>query len=85
MKKAIIFLLLIFIPLAASAGDKDSKKKKYKDYTLEQFTEKEKKRAKRKGKEFNPSAVEARFRRMDSNGDGVLSAEEQKAKRKKKK
>lgn len=78
MKKWFVLALIVCVAAAVQAGEEGKKKGegKGKDVTKEKFVANAKKQAEKKGTEFDQAKVEARFDKMDKNGDGVLSADE---------
>ncbi len=79
MKKWFVLALIACVAVGIQAGEDAAKKKgeaKGKDVTKEQYIANAKKQAEKKGTEFDQAKVEARFAKMDKNGDGKLSADE---------
>ncbi|MCF7849101.1 MAG: hypothetical protein K9M45_09640 [Kiritimatiellales bacterium] len=81
MKKWIVLAMIVCVAVCAEAGKKD--KGAAKEQTKEQFVEAAKKRAEKGGKTFDQAKTEKSFDKLDKDGDGKLSAEEQAAKSKK--
>lgn len=73
-------LAAIIVSVAAFAQAKPAK-----EVTLEKYIAQQKKNAEKKGREFDQAKVEKRFKKLDVNGDGKLTAEEKAAGSKKKK
>jgi hypothetical protein len=89
MKKWFVIALIACVAIGAQAAGSecDAKaapkgKAKGKEMTKEQFVAMQKKKAEKKGKEFDLAAVEKRFDKMDKNGDGKLCEAEKPAKKK---
>jgi hypothetical protein len=81
MKKWFVLALIVCVAAAVQAGEGEGKKKgkgkgKGGDVTKEQFIERAKKTAEKKGTEFDQAKVEKRFDRLDANKDGKLSPDE---------
>ena len=77
MKKWFMLAMIVCVAVAVQAGEEGKKKGKGGgDVTKEQFVERQKKMAENKGEDFDQAKVEARFDKMDKNGDGVLTADE---------
>lgn len=73
MKKWLVpFVVMIIAAAGVQAGEKGS-------MTKDEFIAMQQKRAEKNGKEFDAKKAEAAFAKKDTNGDGVLSAEEQAA------
>jgi len=78
MKKWFVLALIACVAGVVQAGEEAGKKGKGKgkDVTKEQFIEKQKKNAEKKGLEFDQAKAEAQFAKKDKNNDGVLSGDE---------
>ena len=77
MKKWLAVALFACVAVAVQAGEGEGKKKgQGGDTTKEQYIAQAKKQAETKGTEFDQAKVEAKFDKMDTNKDGVLSGDE---------
>ena len=79
MKKWLILACIAGICGSIQAGEEGKKKgegSQGKPMNKKQFVAQQKKMAENKGVEFDQAAAEARFDRMDSNKDGVLTPDE---------
>jgi len=78
MKKCFVLALIACVAGMVQAGEDAGQKGKGKgkEITKEQFIEKQKKNAEKKGLEFDQAKAEAQFAKKDKNNDGVLSGDE---------
>jgi hypothetical protein len=78
MKKLLVMLIVGCVAVSFAGEEKgaDKGEKKGKDVTKEQFVAQQQKMAEKKGETFDQAAAEAKFDKMDKNGDGVLTADE---------
>ena len=81
MNKWMVFALAVCVAVALQAGEgqkkgQDKGQGQGKEVSKEQFMAQQKKMAEKKGVEFDEAKAEARFKKMDKNGDGVLQPEE---------
>ncbi len=82
MKKWLILAVIVCVGVVVQAAEGEGKKKDKgggSDVTKEQYVASAKKRAEKKGKDFNQAKVEATFDKLDANKDGKLSADERPA------
>jgi len=85
MNKWFVLTMLVCMAAAVHAGEEGKKKGKGGgDVTKAQFVERQQKMAEKKGADFDKAKAEAKFDKMDKNGDGVLTADEKPAPKKKK-
>ncbi len=86
MKKWLFAALVGCVAVAVQAEEGTQKEKGKKDgsVTKAQYVENQRKMAEKKGQEFDQAKTEARFDKMDTNKDGVLSPEEKAHAQKKK-
>lgn len=87
MKKWFVLALIAAVTVGVQAGEGTEKGKKKgadKPVTKEQYVAQQKKMADKKGSEFDQAKIEARFDKMDKNGDGTLTSDEKPAKKAKK-
>lgn len=87
MNKWFVLALIATVAFGVQAGDGEGEKKgegKDAEITKAQFVARQKTMAEKKGTEFDQTATEAKFDKLDKNGDGKLTGDE-KPKRKGKK
>jgi hypothetical protein len=89
MQKLLLMVLISSLAVAVQAGEDkagtagEKKKDSKKGLTLEKYIANQKKSAEKKGKTFDQARVEAKFKKQDKNGDGVLDATEKTPRKKK--
>lgn len=77
MKKWFVLALIACVAVGVQAGEGKKKGEgKGKVVTKEQFVAQQKKMAEKKGVEFDLAKAEARFKKLDKNKDGKLTADE---------
>ncbi len=80
MQKWIIAALVVSVAAFAQAKPKDKG-----PVNLEKYLAQAKKQAEKRGREFDQAKTEKKFKKLDADGDGTLTAEEKAAGSKKKK
>ena len=85
MKKWFVLALMVCVAAAVQAdqgagknGNASKKGKNHgqKDMTKEQFFAQQKRMAEKKGRVYSQATAEKRFNKLDTNKDGILTAEE---------
>ena len=84
MKKWFVLAMIVCVSVAVQAADEGKKKGKGGDVSKEKYIAQQQKMAEKKGAEFDKAKAEAKFAKLDKNSDGMLSADEKPAKKKKK-
>ena len=87
MNKWFVLALIATVAFGTQAGEGEGKKKgegKDAEITKAQFVAKQKAMAEKKGAEFDQAATEAKFDKLDENGDGKLTGDEKPKKKGKK-